>query len=80
MILAATRPTMIDVVVDELCISTVTRIPSIRPTMGFWRILELAKTDPADLPAKSLPAVAKTSSEQMKKYKHVRPNSTLKIT
>ncbi len=29
---AATSPTIIEVVVDELCIKTVTRIPIIKPT------------------------------------------------
>ena len=33
---AATRPTVIEVVVDELWMMLVTRMPMHRPTNGFW--------------------------------------------
>ncbi len=63
----ATIPTMMEVVVDELCSRTVTRIPSIRPTIGFCKSSDWEKTSPACFPAKSRNDVERNSKEQMKK-------------
>lgn len=44
--LEATIVTTMDVEVDELCISTVARIPNIKPTTGFFRCSLLRKKSP----------------------------------
>ena len=65
---AATSPTIIEVTVEELCISPVAKIPSIKPTIGFLKILDSLIKILADFPAMSLPADAIVSNEHIKKY------------
>ena len=62
---AATRPTMIDVVVDDDWITAVARIPIINPTRGFevvWK-MALAKSAP-----KSLKAAPKRVIDRINRY------------
>ena len=69
---AATMLTTMDVVVDELCSNTVTKIPIIRSAIGLLRILLDAKASPAVFPPSNRRALLRKSKEQMKKYRNPR--------
>ena len=63
----ATIATTIDVDVEELCTSTVTSTPIIRPATGLLSISFSAKALPAALPPRRRNAELRKLNEQMKR-------------
>lgn len=56
---------MIDVVVDELCTSTVPKIPNISPAIGFFTTPLFENASPARFPPRSWKADPRKLNEQM---------------
>ena len=65
--LADTRPTMMEVEVEEDWTKTVTKTPIIKPTTGLVRSSELEKRDPRFFPPRILNESERKEREQMKK-------------
>jgi len=68
---ALTRPTMIEVEVEEDWTRTVTRTPIMRPTTGFWRRSELENRAPMLRPPRILKESERKEREHTKKYRQV---------
>merc|ERR1719430_1040600 len=64
---ADTRPTMMEVDVEEDCTRTVTSTPIISPTTGFFSKSELLKRAPMFLPPRIRKESERKEREQMKK-------------
>ena len=77
---ADTRPTMMEVEVEEDWTNTVTNTPIINPTTGFVRSSELEKREPRFFPPRILKESERKEREQMKKYKHRRRDATRMTT
>ena len=69
---ADTRPTIMEVDVDEDCTRTVTRTPIINPTIGFFSSSESEKRAPMFLPPRIRKESDRKEREQMKKKRHAR--------
>ena len=76
---AATMLTTMEVVVDELCTSTVARIPIMSPATGLLRILSRENTSPAVFPPSNRKALLRKSNEQMNRYKRPRRRMILRV-
>jgi len=74
---ADTRPTMIEVEVEEDWTNTVTSTPIINPTTGFLRRSELEKRTPMFFPPRIRNESERKEREQMKKYRQARREITL---
>merc|ERR1719225_1841779 len=77
---ADTRPTIMEVEVEEDWTNTVTNTPIIKPTTGFFSRSELEKRAPMFFPPRILNESERKEREQMKKYKHRSRESTLITT
>merc|ERR1712142_952812 len=63
---AAVIATTMEIVVEELCMMTVKRMPIIKPVIGFERNTVLEKMSPATLPATAIRATYINLMEHMK--------------
>ena len=78
---ADTRPTMMEVEVEEDWTSTVTNTPIINPTIGFFRRSESENRAPMFFPPRIRKESERKDREQMKKNRQVRRDSSfVKVT
>ena len=78
---ADTRPTMMEVEVEEDWTSTVTNTPIINPTIGFFRRSESENRAPMFFPPRIRKESERKEREQMKKKRQVRRDSSfVKVT
>jgi hypothetical protein len=69
---ADTRPTMMEVDVEEDWTRTVTSTPIIKPTIGFFRSSESENKEPMFLPPRIRKESERKEREQMKKKRQAR--------